>query len=384
MAKWDRFEQTQTGLELGWTKSDSRRKIWGLSHTHLANAIDQFSSWLEPVDDSPVREATAALTGFAWLAELEERIELTQPLAAACADFVTGLTEGDQERTIRGYSAVETIVSRIRARFGYDLGRSWNKQGIDEEFDHLVEASALLVDRLKHENLTDTDTRNTYDLAVKIAHGWKTARQRELLPAVLRTVLRGCCSHHLGDGRTTIRNECTPESSTSVELGIPTGRRIHDLRGRRPAQKGRSRRCPRCECPAAVMSRPTDGRAVEGHPNRWSVEVVLSDPRIAGSSSGAKSSDVGAESREGTYERERDAVDQEHARPHPTKAVAGVVPPPKFVRAASSSAVAACPGRYSPIVGHIAPTIASTIRVKTRPTTMATIWFFKRAPRPSP
>src|ERR1019366_8579105 len=37
-----------------------------------------------------------------------------------------------------------------------------------------------------------------------------------------------------------------------------------------------------------------------------------------------------------------------------------VVPPPKFVRAASSSAVAACPGRYSPIVGHMAPMIAST------------------------
>ena len=28
--------------DLGWTKGDPGRKIWGLSHTHLANAIDRF------------------------------------------------------------------------------------------------------------------------------------------------------------------------------------------------------------------------------------------------------------------------------------------------------------------------------------------------------
>ena len=106
------------------------------------------------------------------LAELGERVELTQPLAAACDDFAKGLEEGDEERTIRGYTAVETIVDGIRARFGYDLGRAWNKQEIDTEFDQLIDASALLVDRLNHEHLTDTDERNTYDLAVKIARGW--------------------------------------------------------------------------------------------------------------------------------------------------------------------------------------------------------------------
>jgi hypothetical protein len=296
VAKWDRFEQTQTGLELGWTKSDSRRKIWGLSHTHLANAIDQFSSWLEPVDDSPVREATAALTGFAWLAELEERIELTQPLAAACADFVTGLTEGDQERTIRGYSAVETIVSRIRARFGYDLGRSWNKQGIDEEFDHLVEASALLVDRLKHENLTDTDTRNTYDLAVKIAHGWKrlvngsyfllySEPYSEAAAAIISAM----------DEHDSQRVHAGVEQI--VELGIRlAGASTTFVEGAQP-KKGDLVEV-RDAVPGGRYVAAADARAVEGHPNRWSVEAVLSDPRVAGPLRRDNSSDVGAERRE--------------------------------------------------------------------------------------
>ena len=173
MVNWGPVEQGQMSSELGWTKGDPLRKIWGLSHTHLANAIELFSNKPEKgAGPSAVQEAIAAWTGFAWLAELGERPELTQPLAAACDDFVKGLNEGDEGRTIRGYSAVETIVSRIRAQFGYDLGRSWNKQGIDEEFDQLVDASALLTDRLKHENLTDTDTKNTYELAIKIAHGW--------------------------------------------------------------------------------------------------------------------------------------------------------------------------------------------------------------------
>ena len=140
----------------------------------MANAIDAFSNNSgERGDESPIREATAAWRGFALLAELGERVELTQPLATAANNFVQGLTDRDEEQTLHGYSAIETIVSRIRAQFGYDLGRSWNKQGIDEEFDQLIDASALLVDRLKHENLTDTDTKNTYGLAVKIARGWQ-------------------------------------------------------------------------------------------------------------------------------------------------------------------------------------------------------------------
>ncbi len=116
MANWGPAEQDQMSYDLGWTKSDSQRTIWGLSHTHLANAIELFSKDSgEGTHESPVREAIAAWTGFAWLAELGERPELTQPLAAACDEFVKGLTEKDEERTIRGYSAVETVVNRIRA-----------------------------------------------------------------------------------------------------------------------------------------------------------------------------------------------------------------------------------------------------------------------------
>ena len=128
--------QNPASDELGWAKGDPPRRIWGLSHTHLANAIDQFSSdSVEGAHESLMREATAARTGFAWLVELGERLEVTEPLETACDDFVRGVTDGDTELTMRGYSAVETIVSRLREQFGEDLGRSWNVQAIDEEFD---------------------------------------------------------------------------------------------------------------------------------------------------------------------------------------------------------------------------------------------------------
>ena len=40
-------EQSELNPDLGWTRTDSPRKVWGLSHTHLANAIDLFSNWFE-------------------------------------------------------------------------------------------------------------------------------------------------------------------------------------------------------------------------------------------------------------------------------------------------------------------------------------------------
>ena len=40
----DAGERGEVDPDLGWTKTDSPRKIWGLSHTHLANAIDLFSN----------------------------------------------------------------------------------------------------------------------------------------------------------------------------------------------------------------------------------------------------------------------------------------------------------------------------------------------------
>jgi hypothetical protein len=278
MANWGPAEHDKVSSDLGWTKSDSQRTIWGLSHTHLANAIELFSiDSGEGTHESPVREATDAWMGFKWLAELGERPELTQPLAAACEEFVKGLTEKDEERTIRGYSAIETIVSRIRAQFGHDLGRSWNKQGIDEEFDQLIDASTLLVSRLTHENLTDTDTKNTYELAVKIAHGWSRlvkgsyfllyskpyseaaedivsgmrGRDLECVQAGIGQMVE--LSARLSEGSTTIVEGEQPRKGDPVEFPnvVPGGRYV-----------------------AA-----TDGRPVEGHPGRWSVDVVLSDPR---------------------------------------------------------------------------------------------------------
>jgi hypothetical protein len=266
------------GSELGWTKGDPRRKIWGLSHTHLANAIELFSKGHgEATEDSPVQEAVAAWTGFAFLAELGERLELTRPLAVACEDFVKGLTQADQEQTIRGYSAIETIVSRIRAQFGYDLGRSWNKQGIDVEFDQLIDASALLVDRLNHENLTDTDIKNTYELAVKIAHGWTRLVNgsyfllySEPYSRAAADVVSGTSDRDLERVRAGVKQ--LVELRERVSGGSTT-----IVEGERP-RKGDPVEFPNA-VPGGRYVAAADGHPVEGSPERWSVDVVLSDPR---------------------------------------------------------------------------------------------------------
>jgi len=244
----------------------------------LANAIDQFSKGSgEEGRESLIKEATAAWTGFAWLVELGERHEVTEPLATACDDFVRGVTEGDTERTMRGYSTVETIVSRLREQFGEDLGRSWNVQAIDGEFDRLIDACAILVDRLEHENLTDTDIANTYELAVKIAHGWTR-------------LVHG--SYFLG------YSEPYSEATASIVAGLKN-RRLEDVRvgldrmvalaarlsqvsetivvGEQP-RKGDPVEFPN-GVPGGRYVATTDGRPVQGYPERWSVDVVLSDPR---------------------------------------------------------------------------------------------------------
>ncbi len=278
MANWDPVEQGQRSAELGWTKGDPQRKIWGLSHTHLANAIELFSNKPEKgAGPSAVQEAIAAWTGFAWLAELGERLELTQPLAAACDDFVKGLTEGDEGRTLHGYSAVEMIVSRIRAQFGYDLGRSWNKQGIDEEFDQLVDASALLIDRLTHENLTDTDTKNTYELAVKIAHGWARLVNGSYFLLYSEPYSEAAADVVSGmSQRDPVRVRAGVKNLVDLSARL-SGRSTTIVEGEKP-RKGDPVEFSNA-VPGGRYVAAADGRPVEGNPNRWSVDVVLSDPR---------------------------------------------------------------------------------------------------------
>jgi len=264
--------------ELGWAKGDPPRKIWGLSHTHLANAIDQFSNDSgEGGHESLMREATAARTGFAWLAELGERLEVTEPLATACDDFVRGVTEGDTELTMHGYSAVETIISRLREQFGEDLGRSWNLQAIDEEFDRLIDASAILVDRLEHEDLTDTDITNTYELAVKIAHGWTRLVHGSYFPGYSEPFSEAAAS--IVSGMKTRRLE---DVRAGVGKMVALAARLSQVtativEGERP-RKGDPVAFPD-GVPGGRYVATTDGRPVEGYPDRWSVDVVLSDPR---------------------------------------------------------------------------------------------------------
>ena len=265
--------------ELGWAKGDPPRKIWGLSHTHLANAIDQFSkdSREGAAHESLMREASAAWTGFAWLVELGERLEVTEPLAMACDDFVSGASEGDTERTMRGYSAIETIVSRLREQFGEDLGRSWNMQAIDNDFDRLIDASAKLVDRLKHENLTDTDTANTYELAVRIAHGWTRLVNgsyflgySEAFAKAAASIVSGMKDGDLGhleagiEQMVALAARMSQASTTIVEGKRPRKGDPVELRG---------------GVPGGRYVATNDGLPVEGQPGRWSVDVVLSDPR---------------------------------------------------------------------------------------------------------
>lgn len=270
--------QGEADPDLGWTSTEAPRRIWGLSHTHLANAIDLFSNASsEAGDKSPLREAIAAWRGFAWLAELGERLELTQPLANAAADFVQGLTDRDEELTLRAYSSIETNVSRIRAQFGYDLGRSWNKQGIDEEFDQLIDASALLVDRLGHENLTDTDTKNTHELAVKIAHGW----QRLVNGSYFLLY-----SEPYSSAATNIVAGMDEGDLARLQSGVEAFSELRSRLGGRPTivvEGDQPRKGDPIEVPDGVPGgryvAATDGRAAEGRGGRWSVEVVLSDPR---------------------------------------------------------------------------------------------------------
>ena len=210
------------------------------------------------------------------MAELGERLELTQPLATAAADFVQGLTEQDEERTLRGYSAIETVVSRIRAQFGYDLGRSWNKQGIDEEFDQLIDASALLIDRLKHENLTDNDTKNTHELAVKIAHGWQRLVNGSYFLLYSEPYASAAANvvSAMDDGDFA-RVQSEVEALSELHSRLRGGPTIL-VEGDQP-RKGDPVDV-RDGVPGGRYVAATDGRAVEGR-GRWSVEVVLSDPR---------------------------------------------------------------------------------------------------------
>jgi hypothetical protein len=278
MAERGPDEPSLMSSDLGWTNGDPGRKVWGVSHTHLANAIDRFlKDSGHGADETPAREASAAWTGFAMLAERGERVELTQPLAAACDDFAKGLEEGDEERTIRGYTAVETIVGGIRARFGYDLGRSWNKQEIDTEFDQLIDASALLVDRLNHEHLTDTDKRNTYDLAGKIAHGWTRLVNGSYFlsySAPFSEATKGIVAG-MGD-----RDPCRVKAGVEQLVRLAarlSGRSTTIVEGLQP-RKGERVEFPD-GLPGGRYVAASDGRTLEGSPGRWWVDVVLSDPR---------------------------------------------------------------------------------------------------------
>ena len=232
---------------------------------------------MQEADDLAMRAAAAAWTGFSWLAEVGERFEVTEPLAAACDDFVRGITEGDTELAMRGYSAAETVVSRLRERFGEDLGRSWNLQAIDEEFDQVTRASVILVDRLKQRNLTDTDVSNTYDLAVKVEHGWKRLvhgsyflRYSQPFSAAAAGIVSGMTDRYPEQVQSGVEEMV----ELAVRLSQPS---VAIVRGERP-QKGDPVDFPD-GVPGGRYVAATDGRPVEDHPELWLVDVVLSDPR---------------------------------------------------------------------------------------------------------
>jgi len=134
VAKWDRFEQTpnRPGSSAG-QEATPRRKIWGLSHTHLANAIDQFlgvgsnSGRFAPCERRPPRFDGASL---GWQS-LKNGSSSHSRWRLHGAELRHGLTEGDQERTIRGVFGCrdDRPVGSARA-FGYDLAVLGNKQGI--------------------------------------------------------------------------------------------------------------------------------------------------------------------------------------------------------------------------------------------------------------
>jgi hypothetical protein len=178
---------------------------------------------------------------------------------------------------MRGYSAVETIVSRIRAQFGYDVGRSWNLQKIDEEFGQLIEASALLAGRLEHEHPTDTDTKNTYELAVKIAHGWARLVNGSYFLLYSAPYSEAAASIVSGMGDRDLERV-----QAGVEQMVELGARLSEgsttiVEGGQP-RKGDPVKFPNA-VPGGRYVAATDGRPVKGHSDRWSVDVVLSDPR---------------------------------------------------------------------------------------------------------
>jgi hypothetical protein len=265
--------------EIGWGKGDSSRTIWGLSHGHLANAIDEFSKDSdEEARESLVREANAARAGFAWLAELGQRAEVTEPLATACDEFMRGVAQRNTELAMHGYSALEMIVSRLREQFGEDLGRSWKMQAIDEEFDRVFHASASLVDRLMHENLTDTDTANTYELAVKISHGWSRLVHGSYFLGYSEPYSEAVASIVSG-----MRDHCPEQVRAGTEKMVALAGRLSQVSativaGDRP-QKGDPVVFGE-GVPGGLYLAATDGHLVEGYTDQWSVEVVLTDPRV--------------------------------------------------------------------------------------------------------
>jgi len=266
--------------EIGWRKGDSSRTIWGLSHGHLANAIEQFSKDSdEEVHESLMREATAARTGFTWLAGLGQRLEVTDPLATASDEFMRGVAQRDAELAMHGYSALEMIVSRLREQFGEDLGRSWKMQAIDEEFDRVIHASAILVDRLTQDNLTNTDIANTYELAVRISQGWARLVHGSYFLGYSRPYSEAAASIVSG-----MRDHSPEDVRAGARKMIALARRLSQLSATIVAGEQ-----PRKGDPVAFTNgvpggrylATTDGQPVEGYPDQWSVEVGLSDPRDA-------------------------------------------------------------------------------------------------------
>ncbi|MGA2528968.1 MAG: hypothetical protein ABSG36_07365 [Acidimicrobiales bacterium] len=249
----------------------------------MANAIDQFSNGPdETAQESLIFEATAAQTGFVRLVELGQRLEVTVPLATVSEEFLRGITTGDRELAVHAYSGAEMLISRLREQFGEDLGRSWNTQAIDWEFDQVINASAILVDRLSHENLTATDIANTYELAVKIAHGWMRLVHgsyfliySEPYSKAAETIVLGMRNHRPTEVRAG--TETMTALATRLSLGsasIVTG---EQPRKGDPVAYANG-------VPGGRYLATADGSPMEGFPDQWSVEVVLCDPRKTASS----------------------------------------------------------------------------------------------------
>jgi len=261
----------------GWAVGDPSVNIWGVSHNHLANALEEF--WKGPGQGSYeflIQEGTAAMVGFMWLAEIGERLDLTQPVADATEDFVKGLTLEDHGRTMRGYGILETVIGRLREQFGDDVRRSWNLEEIDIEFDRLIEASDVLVERLCREDLTVTDIENTYELAVKIAHGWTRLAEGGYFPSY---------SDDYVEATTRITSGLKDDDQASVQAGVARIAALHRrltegetiiITGEQPREGDPVDYAG--GLPGRQYVAAANGRPVEGHADRWAVEVLISDP----------------------------------------------------------------------------------------------------------